>query len=338
MAGSKAYWMMGHRHTPIPTIGDWGLIHIEWGPGLPGPPRHYQERSSEFFYVLSGRLDLGLDRKWHSLGPRESLSVDKGVVVEMRNGSDAEVVLLMGFSPRGFERFIAENGIPDEEPNAFDVSHSAEVIRQLVTECGNYGMAIPELGIRPPETDSTGKQRISSDASDAFFLMGHRMRPLPTLGDFSLVEITATPDVAGPPLHSDQDAAEFYYVLEGKLELVVDDAWRTLGPGESLCVPAGAVHGRAKTTDPGVTWLTGWSPRGFERLLEECGVPAESPNAMEESLSSESVARLVERAPEFGMVLPAFQEPRWPEERPGARTADKQGSRRRREADEKTDL
>ena len=147
MADSGTYWLMGHRHTLIPSVGDLGLIHFEWATGLPGPPRHYQQRAAEFFYVLSGRLDLCLDGEWRFLGPRESACVQPGTMVEMRNDAQQTITLLMGFCPREFERLIAKVGVPASEPNGFNLSLSEETIRRTVIECGNYGMKLPELDL-----------------------------------------------------------------------------------------------------------------------------------------------------------------------------------------------
>ena len=45
-----------------------------------------------------------------------------------------------------------------------------------------------------------------------------------------------------PPPHIHPRQVEEYEALEGRLEVVVDGAWRTLAPGESATVPIGALH------------------------------------------------------------------------------------------------
>ena len=45
-----------------------------------------------------------------------------------------------------------------------------------------------------------------------------------------------------PPPHVHRHQVESYEVLEGTLDVVVDGEWRTLGPGESVSVPVGALH------------------------------------------------------------------------------------------------
>jgi mannose-6-phosphate isomerase-like protein (cupin superfamily) len=45
-----------------------------------------------------------------------------------------------------------------------------------------------------------------------------------------------------PPPHVHPAQVEEYEVLEGALDVVVDGEWRTLGPGQSVSVPVGALH------------------------------------------------------------------------------------------------
>ena len=113
------------------------------------------------------------------------------------------------------------------------------------------------------------------------WLLGHRISPIETLGDFGMLRIVTAPGVPGPPPHHHTDSNEFFYVVEGALEVVCDGKWTRLGPGESANVPQGAVHTFRNPLDTPCTWLTAWSPRGFERLFMELGVPAEKPSAME---------------------------------------------------------
>ena len=45
-----------------------------------------------------------------------------------------------------------------------------------------------------------------------------------------------------PPPHVHPQQVEEYEVVEGSFDVVVDDEWRTLAPGESATVPIGALH------------------------------------------------------------------------------------------------
>jgi mannose-6-phosphate isomerase-like protein (cupin superfamily) len=55
-------------------------------------------------------------------------------------------------------------------------------------------------------------------------------------------EISMGPGAMGPPKHFHPRQDESWRVLEGELSVFVDDAWRTLGEGESLSIPPDTVH------------------------------------------------------------------------------------------------
>ena len=55
-------------------------------------------------------------------------------------------------------------------------------------------------------------------------------------------EITMAPGAMGPPKHFHPHQDESWRVLEGKLSVLVEDDWRTLGEGESLSIPPDTVH------------------------------------------------------------------------------------------------
>ena len=50
------------------------------------------------------------------------------------------------------------------------------------------------------------------------------------------------PSRGGPPVHVHPTAEESYSVLEGKLDVLLGDAWQTLTAGQSITVPAGTPH------------------------------------------------------------------------------------------------
>jgi quercetin dioxygenase-like cupin family protein len=46
----------------------------------------------------------------------------------------------------------------------------------------------------------------------------------------------------GPPVHVHEAAEERFTILEGKLELCIDGAWRVLGPGDEAVIAPGVPH------------------------------------------------------------------------------------------------
>ena len=63
-----------------------------------------------------------------------------------------------------------------------------------------------------------------------------------TDGEFVEMEFVLPPGCVPPPPHVHRSQVEEYEVLEGRFDVMVGGAWRTLGPGESASVPVGALH------------------------------------------------------------------------------------------------
>ena len=61
-------------------------------------------------------------------------------------------------------------------------------------------------------------------------------------GEYVEMEWTLPPGAFAPPPHVHPTQAEEYEVLEGRLDVMVDGNWRTLGAGDSATVPARASH------------------------------------------------------------------------------------------------
>ena len=142
MNDTASYFVLGHHVTPLPTLGDFGLVEIKSPPGVPGPPPHHHDDASEFFYVADGQLDVRIDGEWRTLHTGDSLSIAPGTVHTLRNTGDRECRWITGWSPRGFEAFFSRFGIDASDPAACVASTAAEVIGRVVAECGELGMVL----------------------------------------------------------------------------------------------------------------------------------------------------------------------------------------------------
>ena len=92
-------------------------------------------------------------------------------------------------------------------------------------------------------------------------------------------------------------------MVAGQLGVMCDGAWTTLEPGGYMNIPRGSVHSFRNEGSDEVRVITGFEPQGFERFFLEFGVAADEPGAFENSVSEASIARVVERCGQFGMVL-----------------------------------
>ena len=115
-----------------------------------------------------------------------------------------------------------------------------------------------------------------------------------TGGQYTLVEMTA-PGGLEAPLHVHHTEDEGFYVLEGNVTIVVGDEHVDLAAGEHAFGPREVPH-RFTVGPDGARMLWVLTPGGFEDLIEEASVPAETPTVPPAGvLPPENVAEIIRR-------------------------------------------
>jgi len=74
----------------------------------------------------------------------------------------------------------------------------------------------------------------------------------------------------GPPPHYHVDQEEWFYVLEGQVEFLVDGTWKEVGAGASAFIPKGAVHTFKNVGEKSLHMMITVSPAGFETFMTRC--------------------------------------------------------------------
>lgn len=148
-----------------------------------------------------------------------------------------------------------------------------------------------------------GPVRVDANEARSLWVIGHRVTLLPVGGRIAALEVVTPAGVPGPPPHHHEDADEFFYVIAGRLGVMADDTWTSLGPGDYSNVPRGTVHSFRNEGAGDVRVITGFEPQGFERFFLEYGVDVDEAGAFETSVSAAMVARVIEGCAQFGMVL-----------------------------------
>ncbi len=87
-----------------------------------------------------------------------------------------------------------------------------------------------------------------------------------------MVEIVSPPHVPGPPPHFHKNEREFFPVIDGTLDVMVDGARRRCGPGAYVELEPSTTHTFINNTESEVVWVTGWRPKGFERSVSDAVV------------------------------------------------------------------
>lgn len=89
-----------------------------------------------------------------------------------------------------------------------------------------------------------------------------------TGGEYVEMDCTAEPD-SGTMVHYHPEQAETFRVLEGTMEVLRDGEWSVIEAGDSLTVPAGAVHAWWNASEVSVRFINVHRPaRGFHAHME----------------------------------------------------------------------
>lgn len=80
-------------------------------------------------------------------------------------------------------------------------------------------------------------------------------------------DYSAAPSFAGPPLHVHPGFDESYLVLEGRLEVVMEEQVNELAPGALAYVSGSVPHTFRNPTAERVRFLSVCSPGGFEEFF-----------------------------------------------------------------------
>jgi mannose-6-phosphate isomerase-like protein (cupin superfamily) len=142
---------------------------------------------------------------------------------------------------------------------------------------------------------------------ECYWVLGQRLDFLATgeaTGDhYALFHIFIPSGPPGPPPHRHRDADEFFYVLEGRVDVLFDDAWHPLEPGQFLHVPRRTFHTFGNVTADAARMLSGFVPSGFERFFRDFGHSARLDDMEPLPVQAAEIQRLTTTAAEYDMEL-----------------------------------
>jgi mannose-6-phosphate isomerase-like protein (cupin superfamily) len=138
------------------------------------------------------------------------------------------------------------------------------------------------------------------------WVIGHKLTSIVTTGDYAFAEVTVTPGVPGPPPHYHEEAEELYFVVEGTMEFLRDDAWHVVSQGESFRIPKGALHSFRNEGDQPTRFITIHDPgRAMDTLFLNFGIPVDEPDSFERSVSKELIGQFAAAAGDHDMIIPS---------------------------------
>jgi mannose-6-phosphate isomerase-like protein (cupin superfamily) len=142
---------------------------------------------------------------------------------------------------------------------------------------------------------------------ECYWVLGQRLDFLATeettSGHYSLFHMLVPAGPPGPVPHIHTDADEFFYVVEGSIEILFEDAWRPLGAGQFTHVPRGILHTFRNVTPDAARVISGFVPSGFERFFRDFGTPARVDDVEPLPVQEEEIQRVIATASQYGMDL-----------------------------------
>jgi quercetin dioxygenase-like cupin family protein len=201
------------------------------GPGEEGPEPHVHRRHTDAFYVIDGELGfrLGPDRERVTMAAGGLVAAPPNVVHTFVNDGESEVEFLNIHTPDGgFGDFMRARRDGDERAT-FDTK------------------APPPDGGRP-----LADAIVSGPGEGERLVRANRVALLKAaLEEISFFEFEVDGALGGPDPHHHDDQVDSFYVLDGELEVTVEETKHRAGPGTLASIPRGVTHAFAHR-GPGV--------------------------------------------------------------------------------------
>lgn len=135
-------------------------------------------------------------------------------------------------------------------------------------------------------------------------LMTMHAYPDEVMDKYCLVEAVVPPGLGAPP-NSHAGETETFFVIGGEIEFMIDGAVRSVGPGESILVPDGAVHAfTAKGDSPARVMILNAPGHMHAKFFTELGQPVTDDRTVPAPMDGPpDVARVMAVAEASGMTL-----------------------------------
>ncbi len=135
------------------------------------------------------------------------------------------------------------------------------------------------------------------------WVLGHKVTPHDTSGDYDLMMAETPPHVPGPPPHKHNSYKESFLIVEGEMDFMINGEMRKVRAGESVDIPPNTVHTFENSSDVPCKWINIHSPKGFRKFFETLGVAAEEENAQERSVAPEIIQQVIGTAADYDMLI-----------------------------------
>ena len=272
---APGYWMIGVLWrvlaTGVQTGGAMCLLDQVCSKGS-GPPRHAHPQE-EALYVASGSVSFSAGGTDLVAGPGSLVTVPRHT--EHSFVVDDDAVLINFYFPAGFEVWLMGSAVPaqrDEPPPANTPFSPIKLTTALSEDYGGLPMTKERSTSANP--DAAAAPAVSSRrTAEAIWLNRGCWSVLAdtasTGGSYSVFEVEHPRGVVGEP-HVNDGADVAIYVLDGELEMLLDNRVERLRAGSFAFAPRGTVQATRITSNT-ARYLAIHTAPGIERLLRAFG-------------------------------------------------------------------
>jgi quercetin dioxygenase-like cupin family protein len=109
------------------------------------------------------------------------------------------------------------------------------------------------------------------------------------------------PEGGGPPPHIHSREDESFYIVSGRLEILLGDKTYQAKRGDFVYIPRGTVHSFKNVGGDTAVQLVTFVPSGMERFFREVFPEVKDRNAAPPPVTEELIKRMNEAAPKYGL-------------------------------------
>ena len=141
------------------------------------------------------------------------------------------------------------------------------------------------------------------NSNNTKWVLGHKVTPHETTGNYDLMLAETPSQVIGPPPHFHNSFKESFLIIEGEMEFFINGKIMVKKAGESIDIPPKTIHTFANKSDKLCKWINIHSPKGFRNFFDQMGIPENEENANEKSLASDIIDKVMATASEYDMII-----------------------------------
>jgi len=135
------------------------------------------------------------------------------------------------------------------------------------------------------------------------WVLGHKITPYDTTGNYDLMMAETPAGVPGPPPHLHTTMEESFLIVEGEMEFMIDGKISVVKAGESVDIPPNTLHTFGNKSDRSCKWINIHSPKGFRAFFEQMGVPAGEEDAVQRSVEPALIQKVMQTAADYDMLI-----------------------------------